>query len=149
MQQSHFHIDSYEILKNWFKYRHGRALENEDIQSYQRIVTTLKDIGKLAEEIKTLLQYNQLKKLEIFEKVSVVVTEKLKIEPEKVTNKANFVADLGADPLDMIEIFLALEEIFELKISVQTTETLMTVQQLIDYISQYNLVEPGRLEKLM
>ncbi len=131
-----FRIDSYQICKTWFKARHGRPLDNEDTQRYQRMVTVLKEMVKLAEEIKTVFQYDQLKKLGIFEKVRFVVTDKLGIEPDKITLMANFTVDLGADSLDTVELVMALEEVFEIEIPAQTAQTLVTVQQVIDYISQ-------------
>lgn len=131
-----FRIDSYQICKIWFKARNGLPLNNEDTQRYQRMVAVLKDMVKLAEEIKTVFQYNQLKKLEIFEKLRFVVTEKLEIDPDKVTPFADFTEDLGADSLETIELFMALEEAFEIEIPAQVSHTLATVKQVIDYISQ-------------
>jgi acyl carrier protein len=131
-----FRIDSYKICKTWFKARHGRPLDNEDTQCYQRIVIVLKEMVKLAEEIKTVFEYDRLKKLEIFEKVRFVITEKLGIEPNKINPMANFITDFGADSLEMLELVIALEEVFEIEISAQIAQTLVTVQQVINYISQ-------------
>lgn len=88
------------------------------------------------EEIKTALQYDQLKKLEIYEKVRAIVVEKLEIEPEQVNPVANFTEDLGADSLDTVELVMAMEEAFNIEIPDQTAETLLTVQHIIDYVSQ-------------
>lgn len=131
-----FQIDSYQICKSWFKARNGRPLDNRDTQHYQRIVTVLKEMVKLAEEVKTVFLYDQLKKLGIFEKVRTVITDKLGIEPDKITPMANFTVDLGADSLDTVELVMALEEAFEIEIPAQTAQKFMTVQQVIDYISQ-------------
>lgn len=131
-----FHIDSYQICKNWFKARNGSPLDNKDTQHYQRMVTVLKEMIKLAEEIKTVFHCAQLKKLLIFEKVRTVVTHKLGIEPDKITPMANFNTDIRADSLDTVELFMALEEVFEIEIPAQTAQTLVTVQQVADYISQ-------------
>lgn len=129
-------INSYQICKNWLIARNGCLINNEDSQGYQRIVIVLKEMVKLMEEIKTAIQCDQLKKLGIFEKVRAIVVEKLEIELEKVTPVASFSNDLGADSLDTIELVMALEEAFDIEIPDQTTETLLTVQQAIDYISQ-------------
>jgi hypothetical protein len=83
-----FRIDSYQICQNWLKARKGCPLSNEDNQRYQRIVVVLKEMVKLMEEIKTAIQYEQLKKLGIFEKVRAIVVEKLGIEPDQVTHVA-------------------------------------------------------------
>lgn len=131
-----FQLDSYQICKNWFKARDGSPLDNKDAQYYQRMVTVLKEMVKLAEEIKTVFHYDQLKKLLILEKVRTVVIYKLGIDPDKITPMANFTADIKADYLDTVKLFMALEEVFEIEIPTQTAQTLMTVQQVTDYISQ-------------
>lgn len=131
-----FRIDSYQICKNWLIARDGCLLNNEDTQRYQRIVIVLKEMVKLMEEIKTAIQCDPLKKLGIFEKVRAIVVEKLGTEPEKVTPVASFSNDLGADSLDTIELVMALEEAFDIEITDQTAETLLTVQQAIVYITQ-------------
>lgn len=38
---------------------------------------------------------------EIADRVKSIVVEKLGVEPEKVTEEANFITDLGADSLDL------------------------------------------------
>lgn len=136
LPECNFRIDSYQICKNWLKARNGNPLDNEDTQRYQRIVVILKEIDRLMEGIKSRFQSDQLKKLEIFEKVRAIVVEKLEIEPVRVTYIANFVNNLGADSLETVEIVMALEETFEIEIPVEIAKTLLTVQQAIDYISQ-------------
>jgi acyl carrier protein len=133
-----FRIDCYryQICKQWLQARNGFPLNKEDIQRYQRILMILKDLAKLMEEIKTITQSNQLKKVKVFEKVQNIVVEKLGIEPEKVTPIASFTRDLGADSLDTLELIVALEETFNIEISNQATTKLVTIQHTIDYISQ-------------
>ncbi|MBW4572053.1 MAG: acyl carrier protein [Tolypothrix carrinoi HA7290-LM1] len=131
-----FHIDSYQICNHWLKSRSGSNLNNEDSERYQRIVIILKEIAKLTEEIKIAIQSDQLKKLGIFEKVQAIIVEKLGIKPDKVIPIANFANDLGVDSLDTLELIMAFEEAFKIEISPQTAKTLLTVQQVINYISQ-------------
>ncbi|BAZ08802.1 acyl carrier protein [Calothrix sp. NIES-4071] len=128
-------VASYQICKNWLKAREGNILRDEDSQQYQRIVVILEEIVKLTEEIKATIQCCHLKEMEIYEKVRAIVVEKLEIELEKVTPATNFVDDLGTDSLDILELIIALEETFKIEISVQVAQTLLTVQQTIDYIN--------------
>lgn len=131
-----FRIDSYQICKNWLQARNGLPRNHDEIQQYQKIAMLLKDMSKLMEDIKTAIDYDRLKKLAIFEKVRAIVVEDLEISPEKVTLTANFVHDLGADSLDMVELVIALEEAFNIEIPKQIAETLLTVKQVINYVSQ-------------
>lgn len=131
-----FRINSYQICKHWLKTRNGSLLNNEDGERYQRIVMVLKEITQLTEEIKIAIQSDQLKKLGIFENVQAIIVEKLGIEADQVIPIANFANDLGVDSLNTLELIMAFEEAFKIEISPQTAQTLLTVQQVINYISQ-------------
>ncbi|MBT8336855.1 MAG: acyl carrier protein, partial [Gemmatimonadetes bacterium] len=43
-------------------------------------------------------------------KVREIIINELGVEPEKVTDEASFVEDLGADSLDTVELVMAFEE---------------------------------------
>ena len=46
----------------------------------------------------------------IVERVKKIVVEHLGVEPDKVTENASFIDDLGADSLDTVELVMAFEE---------------------------------------
>jgi len=71
---------------------------------------------------------------EVLAKVKAVVAEKLNVGEDQVTTDAKFVEDLGADSLDQVELIMALEDDFELKIPEEEAEKLNTVGSAIDYI---------------
>lgn len=71
---------------------------------------------------------------EILAKVKSVVAEKLNVGEDQVTEDAKFVEDLGADSLDQVELIMALEDDFDLKIPEEEAEKLVTVGAAIDYI---------------
>ncbi len=71
---------------------------------------------------------------EILAKVKSVVGEKLNVGEDQVTEDAKFVEDLGADSLDQVELIMALEDEFDLKIPEEEAEKLVTVGAAIDYI---------------
>jgi acyl carrier protein len=73
-------------------------------------------------------------KEEILAKVKTVVAEKLNVGEDQVTVDAKFVEDLGADSLDQVELIMALEDDFELKIPEEEAEKLVTVGDAVDYI---------------
>ncbi len=73
-------------------------------------------------------------KEEILVKVKTVVAEKLNVGEDQVTTDAKFVEDLGADSLDQVELIMALEDDFELKIPEEEAEKLATVGHAVDYI---------------
>jgi len=76
-------------------------------------------------------------KKEIVEKVKQIISEQLGVDEAEVTPSASFSDDLGADSLDQVELVMALEEAFDLSISDEDTEKILTVQDAIDYVDKH------------
>ena len=70
-------------------------------------------------------------------RVKKIIAEQLGVEESNVTNEKSFVADLGADSLDTVELVMALEEEFECEIPDEDAEKITTVQQAIDYVTAH------------
>ncbi len=69
-------------------------------------------------------------------KVREIIINELGVEPEKVTDDASFVEDLGADSLDTVELVMAFEEEFGFDIPDEDAETLRTVGDAISYMKK-------------
>jgi len=76
-------------------------------------------------------------KKELVEKVRQLISEQLGVDEAEVTPSASFTDDLGADSLDQVELVMALEEAFDLEISDEDTEKILTVQNAIDYVEKH------------
>jgi len=74
--------------------------------------------------------------LENEEKVIQIVVEELALDHNEVTPDANFIEDLGADSLDVVELVMAFEEEFGLEIPDEDAENISTVQEAVDYIEK-------------
>jgi acyl carrier protein len=61
---------------------------------------------------------------DIGERVKKIVVEHLGVEPDKVTEQASFIDDLGADSLDTVELVMAFEEEFGCEIPDDAAETI-------------------------
>ena len=72
----------------------------------------------------------------IAEKVKEIVAQQLDLDPEKVKGDAQFIEDLGADSLAVVELVLAFEEQFEIDIPDEDTEKIRTVDDAIKYIEE-------------
>ena len=71
----------------------------------------------------------------IFEKVKEITVDKLGVEPEEVELTANFKDDLGADSLDLFEFVMELEDEFDIEISNEDVEQILTVEDAVNYIT--------------
>jgi acyl carrier protein len=71
---------------------------------------------------------------ELLAKVKEIVSDKLSISEDQVTEEASFIDDLGADSLDTVELIMALEDEFELDIPDEEAEKLDTVGKAIDFV---------------
>ncbi len=68
-------------------------------------------------------------------RVLSVVTEVLAIEGEPPALESSLIEDLGADSLDLLSLFMALEDEFGGTISEQDTEGLATLRDIVECIS--------------
>ena len=73
---------------------------------------------------------------EIFEKVKTVIVEQLGIDEASVRMDSSFLDDLGADSLDIVEFIMALEEEFGIEIPDEDVEKIVTVKDVVEYISK-------------
>ncbi|HCX63749.1 MAG TPA: acyl carrier protein [Eubacteriaceae bacterium] len=70
------------------------------------------------------------------EKVTDILVEELGVEPEEVTAEANIQDDLGADSLAIVEVVMAFEDEFDIKIPEEDAAKMITVKDIIDYLTE-------------
>lgn len=73
---------------------------------------------------------------DIFEKVKSVIADKLGVEPEEITESSSFIDDLGADSLDVVDIVMAFEDEFGVKIADDELEKFTTVGDVVKYLKE-------------
>lgn len=73
---------------------------------------------------------------DVAERVKKIVIEHLNVEADKVTEKASFIDDLGADSLDTVELVMAFEEEFSVEIPDDAAESIVTVGDAIKFINE-------------
>jgi acyl carrier protein len=74
--------------------------------------------------------------MSIEDKIKKIVAEKLSVDLDEVVPDASFVDDLGADSLDLVELIMSMEEEFDIEISDEQAEKLVTVKDVLDYVKK-------------
>ncbi len=71
-----------------------------------------------------------------FTKVQDIIVEKLGRDKSEVVETANFVNDLGADSLDIVELVMDVEKVFDVEIPDERAGELQTVGDVVKYIEE-------------
>ena len=71
----------------------------------------------------------------IAEDVKKIIVERLGVDPAEVTEVASFQNDLGADSLDIVELIMEFEKVFDIEIPDEdASDKIATVGDAIKYI---------------
>jgi acyl carrier protein len=74
---------------------------------------------------------------EIREKVKEIIKDKLGVEDDKIVDDAKYIDDLGADSLSLVDIAMAFEDDFGMKIPDEDIEKITSVKDTIQYIKDH------------
>ena len=72
----------------------------------------------------------------LFAKIKESLVKTLDLDAETITLESNVVEDLNADSISLMEFTLALEDEFCIEISDEDAEHILTLGQVVDYISE-------------
>jgi len=67
-------------------------------------------------------------------RLQMVVSKQLGIDSSKIKPESDFVKELGAESLDVIELVMAIEDEFDIEIEDQVASQIKTVQDALDYL---------------
>ncbi len=70
----------------------------------------------------------------MFETIRDVLAKQFELDPATITRDTNLIDDIGADSLDIVELIMALEDEFGVKISDEDAVKLDTVGRICDYL---------------
>ena len=73
---------------------------------------------------------------DVAERVKKIVIDHLGVDADKVSEGANFIDDLGADSLDVVELMMAFEEAFGVEIPDDAAETIVTIGDAIKFLEK-------------
>jgi acyl carrier protein len=69
------------------------------------------------------------------DKIKEILCDKLDVKPEDIKPESLIMKDLGADSLDMVEIAMAFEEAFGVKIETDDISKIKSVKDISDFMS--------------
>ena len=67
-------------------------------------------------------------------RVAAIVGDQLGVDVDKLTPESSLLDDLGADSLDVVELIMALEEEFGLKVPDDDVENIRSVGDVVQYL---------------
>jgi len=71
------------------------------------------------------------------ERLQGIVSERLGVDSDQVVEGAEFIGDLNADSLDLVEVIMAMEQEFDLEIKDEDAENIRTVADAVKYIDEH------------
>ena len=77
--------------------------------------------------------------MEVKERVINILSDKLGYDKIEIKDEKNFVTDLGADSLDMVEIIMGIEQEFGIRVDDKEISDIKTVGDLIKKINNIRL----------
>ena len=80
----------------------------------------------------------------VYERVKLIVVDKLGVDDGDVQEGSSFVDDLNADSLDLVELIMAFEEEFStddqpVEISDDDAGNIHTIKDAVDYLKQHGV----------
>jgi acyl carrier protein len=70
------------------------------------------------------------------ERVAEIIVEQLGVSREEIKPEASFIDDLGADSLDIVELVMAMEEMFDVEIPDDDAEKMQTIGDAVKYLKE-------------
>ena len=72
----------------------------------------------------------------LVERVRGLVSEQLGLSPSELTPDSSILDDLGADSLDVVEMVMAIEEVFDIEVPDEDAEAMRTIGDVENYVSR-------------
>ena len=70
----------------------------------------------------------------MFEKIKALISEKMELDPALIVPTAQFVEDLKLNSLELADLVVLCEEEFGVEIDEDDIHTLLTVEDLVNYL---------------
>ena len=70
----------------------------------------------------------------VFEAIKEIISNKIQVDADKITQETSLMKDLEADSLDAVEIIMGIEEKFDIEIPDSAAEGFENVGDIVRYV---------------
>ncbi len=74
---------------------------------------------------------------DLSDRIQSIVADQLGVEPADVTKDASILDDLGADSLDVVELVMTLEEVFDIEVPDDVVEEMRTIGDVQRFVESH------------
>jgi len=74
---------------------------------------------------------------DLSDRIQSIVAEQLGVEPAELTKDASILDDLGADSLDVVELVMTLEEVFDIEVPDDVVEEMRTIGDVQRFVESH------------
>lgn len=99
-------------------------------------IATFQEENPSAKQDSNRRAIKNLTKEQVFLKMRKSLADEFKMDEEKIKLSSSFQEDLGLDSVDRIRVVLCLGEAFNLEISDEASDSVLTISEAVDYISK-------------
>ncbi len=107
----------------------------------------LEDLYRKKRQIKEQLLPEDWQKKSVEERLKILLIDQLGVRERDLVPNASFVEDLDANSLDLVEIYMGIEEEFQITISDSDVEKMMTVGETLAYLEEKGVLDRNSLRK--
>ena len=72
----------------------------------------------------------------VFDQIKEMLAEQLDLDESKITMDSDIVEDLEADSLDVVDLVMSMEDVFEVEVPDEVIEGFKTVGDVVRYIEE-------------
>jgi len=73
----------------------------------------------------------------MLEKIIEIISKQLRTDAGEITAETSIMEDLGADSLDIVELLMAIEDDFDIKVPDEDVPNLKTVGDIASYVESH------------
>ena len=75
-----------------------------------------------------------MNRAQLFEQLKLLIATQLNVSAEEITETSDFIVDLHADSLAVVDLVMSIEDEFDVKIEDEDAEQLQTVARVLNYL---------------